>query len=227
MNRMTRPSAWERETLGCLPLLAALDLDTLAAMLEFATVRSAGPRQMLFREGESAETLFCVLSGYVRTYHLSPQGREVDLLIHEPGDVIGSSVCLDRQTYCANAQATESVKVAQFNLQRVRELAARKPDLGLALASCLSAQFASSLSMLADDRLHTAPQRVAHYLKKQCPQGARNVSFRLPYQKNLLAGQLGLAPEALSRAFSYLRRHGVSVRGRLVQVNDPEVLQSI
>ena len=37
-----------------------------------------------------------------------------------------------------------------------------------------------------------------------------------------------IAPNcALSRAFSQLRRHGVSVRGRLVQVNDAEELQSV
>lgn len=227
MNRIMRPSAWERETLMGLPLLSRLELDTLSAMLEIATVRTIGPRQILFREGDVADTLYCVLSGYVRSFHLSPLGREVDLLVHEPGDLIGASACLHGHSYCASAQATDNVKIVQFNLQRVRELATRKPDLALALAAGLSGQFAGSLSTLADDRLHTAPQRVAHYLKKQCPQGSRNVSFRLPYQKNLLAGKLGLAPEALSRAFSHLKHYGVSVRGRLVQVNDPEVLQSV
>lgn len=227
MNRMMRPSAWDRETLMNLPLLSAVDRDTLAAMLEIATVRTIAPRQMLFREGELADTLYCVLSGYVRTFHLSSHGREVDLLVHEPGDLVGASACMHGDTYCASAQATDSVKIVQFNLSRVRELAARRPDLALALAAGLSGQFAGSLSTLADDRLHTAPQRVARYLKKQCPQGSHNVSFRLPYQKNLLAGKLGLAPEALSRAFSHLKDYGVSVRGRLVQVNDPEALQSV
>ena len=132
-----------------------------------------------------------------------------------------------RAASSASAQATDAVKIALFPLQRVRDLAAAKPDLALTLADVLAGQFAGSLSTIADDRLHTAPQRVAQYLRKQCPSGARNVSFRLPYQKNLLAGQLGLAPEALSRPFSHLRRHGVSVRGRLVQVTDPEELQSV
>jgi CRP-like cAMP-binding protein len=227
MNRMMRPSAWERETLMNLTLLAALERETLAAMLEIATVRTIGSRQMLFREGDPADTMYCVLSGYVRTFHLAPQGREVDLLVHEPGDLVGASACMHGDAYCASAQATDSVKIVQFNLARVRELAARKSDLALALASGLSGQFAGSLSTLADDRLHTAPQRVALYLKKQCPQGAHNVSFRLPYQKNLLAGKLGLAPEALSRAFSHLKHYGVNVRGRLVQVSDPEALQSV
>ena len=70
-------------------------------------------------------------------------------------------------------------------------------------------------------------QRVARYLLSHCAPDGRAVSFRLPYQKSLLAGKLGLAPEALSRAFSLLRNHGVNVRGRLVQITDPEALRRI
>lgn len=224
MNRLMRATAWDRETLMRLPLLSALELETASAMLKLVTIRTIGPRQVLFREGDVAEALYCVLSGYVRTFHRPLRGREVDLLVHEPGELVGASACLHGQVYCASAQATDSVRVAQFDLRRVRELAGQKPDLALALAAVLSRQFAGSLSTLADDRLHTAPQRVAHYLQKQCPEGSRNVSFRLPYQKNLLAGKLGLAPEALSRAFAHLKQHGVIVHGRLVQVNDPDRL---
>jgi len=49
----------------------------------------------------------------------------------------------------------------------------------------------------------------------------------LPFQKSLLAGKLGLAPEALSRAFSALKKAGVTVRGRIVQVNDVAALKQI
>ena len=111
--------------------------------------------------------------------------------------------------------------------KRVREIASRRTDLCTALANALSAQLSRVFASLADDRLHTAPQRVARYLLSHCAPDGRAVSFRLPYQKSLLAGKLGLAPEALSRAFSLLRNHGVNVRGRLVQITDPEALRRV
>jgi CRP/FNR family transcriptional regulator, dissimilatory nitrate respiration regulator len=51
--------------------------------------------------------------------------------------------------------------------------------------------------------------------------------MRLPFQKSLLAGKLGLAPEALSRAFSTLRDNGVIVRGRLIHVENTGALENI
>ncbi|WP_411035680.1 Crp/Fnr family transcriptional regulator [Shinella sp. BYT-45] len=227
MNRLMKPGARERETLLNSGLLSALGVESVTGMMEIAVIGNLPARQMLFREGEPADTLHCVLSGYVRVYKLDPDGREADVELYGPGDLIGASVVLDGGRYAATAQAAEPSLIARFDLKRVRELASRRPDLAVVLATALSAQLSKAFASLADDRLHTAPQRVARYLLTYCPQDGKAASFRLPYQKSLLAGKLGLAPEALSRAFSLLRNHGVNVRGRLVHIGDPEALRRV
>lgn len=227
MNRLMKPGARERETLLHSGLLSALGVESVAAMMEIAVIGSLPVRQMLFREGEPADMLHSVLSGYVRAYKLDPDGREADVELYGPGDLIGASVVLDGGRYAATAQAAEPALIARFDLKRVRDIANRRPDLAVALATALSGQLTKVFASLSNDRLHTAPQRVARYLLGHCPPDSKAVSFRLPYQKSLLAGKLGLAPEALSRAFSLLRSHGVSVRGRLVHIGDPEALRRI
>jgi CRP-like cAMP-binding protein len=226
MNRLMKPGARERETLLNSGLLSALGVESVAAMMEIAAIGNLPPRQLLFREGEPADMLHSVLSGYVRVYKLDPDGREADVELYGPGDLIGASVVLDGGRYGATAQAAEPSLIARFDLKRVRDIAGRRPDLAMALANALTGQLARAFASLADDRLHTAPQRVARYLLAQCP-ADKATSFRLPYQKSLLAGKLGLAPEALSRAFSMLRGHGVNVRGRLVHIGDPDALRRI
>jgi hypothetical protein len=52
-------------------------------------------------------------------------------------------------------------------------------------------------------------------------------SLRPPCQKSLLARKLGLAPEALSRAFSALRPAGVTVQGRAIAIDDIHALKQI
>jgi CRP/FNR family transcriptional regulator, dissimilatory nitrate respiration regulator len=227
MNRLMKPGARERETLLSSSLLAALGVESVAAMMEIAVIGTLPARQILFREGEPADLLHCVLSGYVRVYKLDPDGREADVELYGAGDLIGASAVLDGGRYSTTAQAAEPALVARFDLKRVRDIASRRPDLGVALADALSAQLSKAYASLANDRLHTAPQRVARYLLTHCSVEGKAVSFRLPYQKSLLAGKLGLAPEALSRAFSMLRGHGVNVRGRLVHIGDPEALRRL
>jgi len=227
MNRLMKPGVRERETLLTSGLLATLGVESVAAMMEIAIIGNLPARQILFREGEPADMMHCVLSGYVRVYKLDPDGREADVELYGPGDLIGASVVLDGGRYAAVAQAAEPSLIARFDLKRVRDIASRRPDLALALANALSSQLSRAFASLATDRLHTAPQRVARFLLAHCPANGKAVSYRLPYQKSLLAGKLGLAPEALSRAFSMLRSHGVSVRGRLVQIDEPDALRRI
>ena len=228
MNRLMKPGARERETLLNSGLLSMLGVESVAAMMEIAIIGNLPARQILFREGEPADMLHSVLSGYVRLYKLDPDGREADVELYGPGDLIGASVVLDGGRYGATAQAAEPALIARFDLKRVRDIAGRRPDLAMALSNTLATQVSKAYASLANDRLHTAPQRVARYLLAHCPvDGKSAVSFRLPYQKSLLAGKLGLAPEALSRAFSMLRSYGINVRGRLVHIGDPEALRRL
>jgi CRP-like cAMP-binding protein len=104
-----------------------------------------------------------------------------------------------------------------------------EPEFALALMNVMARHLNDARANVANDRLHTAPQRVANYLLElsYANGGAAPASFRLPFQKSLLAGKLGLAPEALSRAFSQLKNSGVSIRGRVIHISDAEALRKI
>ena len=108
-----------------------------------------------------------------------------------------------------------------------RQVAEHEKDVSQAIIRCLSDHLRTTMDCIANDRLQTAPQRVAHYLLTHCNVEGGPASIRLPFQKSLLAGKLGLAPEALSRAFSALRRAGVIVRGRTIQISDVNALKQI
>jgi CRP-like cAMP-binding protein len=168
-----------------------------------------------------------VLSGYIRLYRLDRHGREADVRVSGPGDTFNECLIFGSDTYRYSAQAAESCTVARFELTRIRSLIDQEPAIAKAVMRCLSNSLLATMDCIANDRLQTAPQRVAHYLINQGPRDATSFSLRLPFQKSLLAGKLGLAPEALSRAFSALKKAGVTVRGRIVQVNDVAALKQI
>nr|WP_316655490.1 Crp/Fnr family transcriptional regulator [uncultured Gellertiella sp.] len=207
--------------------MASLGANALARMLEIATGVSYEGRDILFREGEAADCFFCVLSGYVRLYRLSKDGREADIRICGPGDAFAECLLTLGPHYRYNAQAAEGVTLARFDLAKVRSAAEQDCDIARAIMQSLAGHLLSTMECVANDRLQTAPQRVAHFLVSSCPKESTSASIRLPFQKSLLAGKLGLAPEALSRAFSTLRRVGVTVRGRLIQINDVNALKQI
>lgn len=227
VNKSLKLNTRDKSILIRTPFLANLSGASLGRMLDIVTVSGFEARDILFREGEHADNFFCVLSGYVRLYRLNKDGREADIRVCGPGDTIAECLLYKGDTYRYNAQAAEPITVARFDLQQVREMAERETDVAKAVIQCLSQHLMSTMDCVANDRLQTAPQRVAHYLLDQCSTSECSASIRLPFQKSLLAGKLGLAPEALSRAFSALRRAGVTVRGRVIQINDVSALKQI
>lgn len=225
VNKILKLNIREREMLAATPLLNGLAHSVTGKILEDVVVSSFESKDLIFRESEKPEYFYTVLTGFVRAYRLSREGREADIAVFGPGETFAEGALFNGSTYGFNAQAAEAVTLARFEVSKVKKLAADYPDIAFALMSTLSANLTKALECLADDRLHTAPQRVANFILKNCPESAETARFRLPFQKSLLAGKLGLAPEALSRAFSSLKAAGVSVRGRTIEISDVNALR--
>ncbi len=227
VNKILKMNMRERDILLKSALFEGVSSSVGKRLLDCASVASHEARDILFREGDNPETFYCVLSGYVRLYRLSKDGREADIGLFGPGEIFGECLMFMDNCYRMNAQTAESATIARFDIVRVRHLAEKEPDLAMALMGIMARHLQQARDNVANDRLHTAPQRVANYILENCPADQQSVSFRLPFQKSLLAGKLGLAPEALSRAFSLLKNSGVSVRGRVIQINDVDALRKI
>ena len=227
MNKSLKVNSRDKALLVRTPFMSALSNEALLKMLNAATISSLPARHVVFREGTPADHFYCVLGGYVRLYRLNREGREADIRVCGPGDTFAECQIFGDDTYRFNAQTAENTPFARFDTRTVRTLAEQEPDIAKAIMACLSQHLLTTMDCVANDRLHTAQQRVAEYLLKNCPVSGGPASLRLPFQKNLLAGMLGLAPEALSRAFSSLRRIGVTVRGRVVQIGDVRALRDI
>ena len=227
MNKSLKVNSRDKAVLMRTPFMAALSPEPLVKLLTAVTITSVPTRQIVFRESAPAEYFYCVLSGYVRLYRLNREGREADIRLCGPGDTFAECLIFGDDIYRFNAQSAEHSLLARFDIRTVRLLAEQEPDIARAIMSCLSHHLLTTMDCIANDRLHTAQQRVAEYLLKSAPVDAGPASVRLPFQKSLLAGMLGLAPEALSRAFSSLRRSGVTVRGRLIQIDDVKALHEV
>jgi CRP/FNR family transcriptional regulator, dissimilatory nitrate respiration regulator len=224
--KVLKLSGREKDILLKSKLLSELQPTAAAKIVEHVTVSSHEARDNIFKEGEKADYFYTVLSGFVRLFRLSKEGREADIGIFGAGETFAEGVMFNGGTYRFCAQSAEPVLLARYEVGRMRQLAAQDHSIALGLMSALSQNLDNAMECVADDRLHTAPQRVANFILQNCPRDANSARFRLPFQKSLLAGKLGLAPEALSRAFSALKAAGVTVHGRVIEIEDVNALRN-
>lgn len=92
----------------------------------------------------------------------------------------------------------------------VRHLLSEHFDMVLALMGEMSMRIRRQVREIMDLKMKTAPQRLAGHLAMLTPAQQGPAEVRLPYEKKLLASQLGMQPETLSRALMRLQAFGVN-----------------
>lgn len=227
MNRNMKLSMRDRDIALKSALLVDLEPRVQRRVMETASLLTCHAREVITPLESMPRSFFIVLGGHVRLYRIDGKGREADVAIYGPGEIFGECAMFTEDCFPFQVQAAETTMLAVFDIAAVVALMKEEPSLLLAIGKILAKHSTEARLSVANDRLNTAPQRVAKYLLELWrAQGGPGNPFRLPFQKSLLAGKLGLAPEALSRAFAMLQKTGVSISGRMVQITDAEALEN-
>ncbi|MBY5760697.1 Crp/Fnr family transcriptional regulator [Rhizobium leguminosarum] len=206
-------------------LFAGLDQATVEQFTATAEFRTFAADEKIVAEGQQASFVYCVTNGFVRLSKSESAGREADICVCEPGDTFGEYLLSGGGSYAYSARSADGAEVALFALAGLQALADRHPVVHRNVMRIMVRHLLGAMDCIAGDRLLTAAQRVANYIVSRCPASTSQVTFRLPYRKRILAGKLGLAPEALSRAFATLAASGVEVRGNVVLVDSVSQLR--
>ncbi len=206
-------------------LFGELSEDTVMRLTVLARRRTYVAGEEIFAEGDPGIHALYVASGVVRLTRRESSGEEADVCVCEPGDFIGEYVIALGGNYAHGACAGALSELMLFEAAALRTLAEKCPQFQRNLLKISARHLLEAFDGMAGDRLHTAAQRVANFLLRQCPEAALQATFHLPYKKQILAGKLGLGPEALSRAFAALTRCGVDVKGRTVLIENVALLR--
>jgi len=94
---------------------------------------------VLFRQGEEADGLFVLAAGSVGVYSRLPAGREVELAVLGPGQVIGELALVDGGTRAATVRALEPTSAFFFGRVDFLALASRLDPAAFTLKRRLAA----------------------------------------------------------------------------------------
>ena len=98
--------------------------------------RSFRANAILISEGDVGDTLYIVLSGRIRTYASSAEGRDVVLGDYGPGEYLGE-LALDGGLRSASAKTTEATTCRVVQGAELRAFLAEHPDFAVHLSQKL------------------------------------------------------------------------------------------
>jgi CRP-like cAMP-binding protein len=206
------------------PLFSGLADDDITALSAKAVQRTADPRGILFDEGAKCEGLWLVVSGWVRLYHSSADGRQRTLAFRGCGSALEVGPALDGRRHCASAVAHDGatlVLLERAAFQRV----SREPSVVRAVIDHLCSEVREFDTAITVSMSKEARARTYCTLLRLTQQFGRGygANVRIPHRltRRDIGRASGVTIETAIRILSELRKQGiVQTTSQVVEIVD-------
>lgn len=167
------------------------------------------PHGLVLEKDDPAQYAILVLTGHVVLYLDRERDPASIARIVGPGEMFGETCLYCDGTNPVSAEAAERSILILIPNTALRALIEQRFDVLLMMLGQMSIRLRGLIRQVSDLKMKTTVQRVGSYLANHTKSRAGPVKVRLPYEKKLLARELGMQPETLSRALMKLQTVGV------------------
>ncbi len=215
-------------SIGRIPLFHGLPENQLAELAAIVTERQGEEGEIIFSEGDEARGFFILLSGRVKIFKVSPDGKEQILHLIEPGEPFAEVAMFAGSTYPAHAEMLKGGKLILFPRNAFQRLIRNNPDLTMNMLAILSQRLKYFSRLVEDLSLKEVPQRLASYLLYLGENKPADGPVNLSISRGQLASLLGTIPETLSRILNKMTAQGfIEVKGREIRLLKRSTLESL
>jgi CRP/FNR family transcriptional activator FtrB len=213
----------DRDSVRALSLFRDMDAAIFTHLINAAYLQRFPAQVELIKEGDPADFLYIVVEGSVELFAES-NGRESVMAMVRPVSTFILAATIKDAPYLMSARTLEASQILLIPSRNIRDAFATDDKFARAIVGELANCYRAVIKSTKNLKLRTSVERVANYLLRvQSRAGGADV-LELQIGKRNLASLLGMTPENLSRAFSALQAHGVSVEGKQIEIADRERL---
>lgn len=193
-----------------------------------ATHRHFDAGQVIYVEGEPAESIYILESGWVKATRMTRDGREQAMMFLRPVEIFGDIAVFTGTTYPGTVVALEDVDVWVIPAQTILDLIPRHPELAMAIIRHLGGRVLHYIGLVEDLSLRSVEARLANTLLRnaEVQDGQLIVPRRHWTTFDEMAVRLGTVRDVLSRALKTLEAEGLlKVEKQAIVLLDPKGLE--
>ncbi len=214
------------------PLFAGLKEEDLKKIRTIASPRQIGKKEVLFSDGEEAKGFYVILSGKIKLYKISSEGKEQILHVVSAPDAFAEAALFLEGSYPAFAEALIDSQLLFFPKRDFIQLIERNPQLSINMIVSLSHFLRRFASLIEELSLKEVSSRIAKYLidlsMKSAKEGKVPKAVELDLSKTQLASKLGTISETLSRTLAKMKTKGIiDVEKNKISILNREALEEL
>jgi len=217
-------------TLRSCQLFMGLPAADIGAIASFVISKHLAKGEYLFCEGDCSEGFYIVQKGAINVHRVSAAGKEQVIHVFYPIESFAEATLATEGGYPADARATEPSTVLLVPKTDFVDLLRKRPELALRMLGSMSQHLRVIVGLLDDLTLKDMETRLANWILKRCPRPlpADSAIVQLDRTKRVLAAEMGITSETLSRALAKFRdQNFLRVTGNTITVTKPRELQKL
>lgn len=189
-------------------LFSALNADQRSTLRRHMHTREFSAGQLLFSQNDPANAFFLLQEGSVKLYRVSAEGQEKVMRLISPGMSFAESIMfMDRPQYPVHAQGLGKGTLLAIDSAAYLGILRESFDTCRIILAQMTQRIQEHWNEIEALTLQNSRYRVIHYLLGLVPAGQKGAaSINLPTRKALIASQLAVTPETLSRTLHALQR---------------------
>jgi len=185
----------------------------------------AAAGSLLINEGTKDNQLFLNLSGIVKVFKTSIDGRELILYFAKAGEAVNDLWLMHNEVSIASAQAVGPVECFVIDRRNLEAIVRKYPDTSLRLISELCRRVCLIIDVLGDSIFKRVLNRLSKLLL-DIAQGKEGDVKAMSQQE--MAGILGTVREVVSRSLRELKERGIiGIRENRIVVLDVTALRAL
>jgi CRP-like cAMP-binding protein len=186
-------------------------------------------KQLLYSEGNAANSLFFIVSGKVKTFKTNEDGREYIVGLHKNGDFIGYINLLEESSYTESAMAMEDTEICVVPKPEFFALLYSNKDIAEKFIKLLSSDLRSNEERLIKLAYNSVRKRVSEsllMLAENYRKGNDRVS--MPVSREDLASITGASKETVIRTISDFKEEGlIEIQGSVITLVNETKLKNM
>ena len=205
-----------------IPYYSGLSSAELESIRKLTIEKTVDKEEIILLEGESSEVLYFLVSGVVKVFKASAEGKEQILKIVSPGESLNDVPIFDGSPNPASAEAMTPTLLYGIRKNDILAILLDYPQTALNAVRVLASEVRHLASLVEDLSFRHVIARVAKILLEHAQDGP-GPRPRLTHQE--MASMAGAAREIIGRSLKILEQEGaIRLDRHRIVITDKEAL---